>query len=81
MSDMAKVFWNGRSQAVRLPKEYRFQGSEVSIRKEDGKVILEPVVTDPWSWLSRLRPMDDDAVAAAVDRPGAETLPEGPSLD
>ena len=30
----AKLFMNGRSQAVRLPKEFRFRGDEISIRKE-----------------------------------------------
>jgi antitoxin VapB len=44
----AKLFMNGRSQAVRLPKEFRFQGDEVSIRKEGSKVILEPVKRRAW---------------------------------
>ena len=39
----AKLFKNGRSQAVRLPKEFRFEGDEVSIRRVDGGVLLEPV--------------------------------------
>jgi hypothetical protein len=38
----AKLFWNGRSQAVRLPKEFRFEGDEVAIRREGDRVILEP---------------------------------------
>jgi len=40
--DTAKVFVNGRSQAVRLPKEYRFDGSDVYIKKIDDIVILIP---------------------------------------
>jgi len=39
---------NGRSQAVRLPKEFRFKGTEVKIRKEGSKVILEPLATTDW---------------------------------
>jgi hypothetical protein len=39
----AKLFWNGRSLAVRLPKEFRFAGDEVAIRREGDRVILEPV--------------------------------------
>ena len=39
----AKLFKNGRSQAVRLPKGFRFDGDEVEIRKEGDAVILEPV--------------------------------------
>jgi antitoxin VapB len=40
--DVAKIFENGRSQAVRLPKQYRFKGSEVFIKKIDDIVILIP---------------------------------------
>lgn len=39
----AKLFRNGRSQAVRLPKEFRFEGTEVRIRHTMGGVLLEPV--------------------------------------
>lgn len=41
--DTAKIFMTGRSQAVRLPKRYRFDGSEVAIRKEGDCVILSPI--------------------------------------
>jgi len=44
----AKLFWNGRSQAVRLPKEFRFDGDEVTIRREGERVILEPVRKRGW---------------------------------
>jgi len=40
--DIAKIFENGRSQAVRLPKEYRFDDSEVFIKKIDDIVLLIP---------------------------------------
>ncbi len=40
--DTAKIFVNGRSQAVRLPKEYRFDGSDVFIKKIDDVVMLIP---------------------------------------
>ncbi|MGA3132118.1 MAG: AbrB/MazE/SpoVT family DNA-binding domain-containing protein [Terracidiphilus sp.] len=39
----AKLFWNGRSQAVRLPKEFRFEGNRVRVRRVGGGVLLEPV--------------------------------------
>lgn len=42
----AKLFWTGRSQAVRLPKEFRFEGGTVSVRREGKAVILEP--GDSW---------------------------------
>ena len=44
---IAKIFKNGRSQAVRLPKEFRFDTSEVLIRKSGDDVILSP---RPKSW-------------------------------
>ena len=39
----ARVFWSGRSQAVRLPKAFRFSTKEVAIRQEGQSVVLEPV--------------------------------------
>ena len=42
----AKLFTHGGSQAVRLPKAFRFQGTEVRARREGDQVILEPVATD-----------------------------------
>jgi len=40
--DIAKIFKNGRSQAVRLPKDYRFKGQEVYVKKINDLVILIP---------------------------------------
>ena len=49
MPRTAKLFLNGRSQAVRLPAEYRFEGKEVYIRRDEstGDVILSPL---PGTW-------------------------------
>lgn len=41
--DTAKVFMSGRSQAVRIPKKYRFDTSEVQIQKKGNKIILSPI--------------------------------------
>lgn len=46
----AKLFNNGRSQAVRLPKEFRFKGTAVNIRRVGKAVVLFPV-DDPWETL------------------------------
>lgn len=48
----ARVFWTGRSQAVRLPKEFRFETSEVTIRREGESIILEPfeIERDEQGW-------------------------------
>lgn len=48
MASTAKIFQNGRSQAVRLPKAFRFNAKEVRIRKEGEKVILEPLESEAW---------------------------------
>jgi len=82
VGDLAKIFWSGRSQAVRLPKEYRFEGQQVRIRRDGDKVILEPFEEDAWTWLNRIAgSFDADAAEAALDRPGPETMPDGPSFD
>ena len=77
MNDMAKLFWTGRSQAVRLPKEYRFEGKEVRIyRRLDGAVVLEPIDAD------EAVHAPSDAAANAVQRLReaiAEGLASGPS--
>ncbi len=46
----AKLFQNGQSQAVRLPKDFRFQGKEVYIKKVGEMTILYPV-KNPWDVL------------------------------
>lgn len=48
--ETAKIFMNGRSQAVRLPKAYRFDGDEVYIKKVGDMVILMPYHA-PWDLL------------------------------
>lgn len=48
--DTARLFQSGRSQAVRLPKQYRFAGSEVLVKHFGNGVLLVPV-EDPWTTL------------------------------
>ena len=50
----AKLFQNGRSQAVRLPREFRFEGDEVRIRQVGDGVLLEPRITDVRQWFREL---------------------------
>jgi antitoxin VapB len=52
MTRTAKIFMNGRSQAVRLPAEFRFEGDEVLIRKdpESGDIILSEKPKRPPNW-------------------------------
>jgi antitoxin VapB len=46
--ETAKLFKNGRSQAVRLPRKYSLPGEEVYVKKVDGVVMLIPKDEDPW---------------------------------
>ncbi len=59
----AKLFMSGRSQAVRLPKEFRFPGKEVRIRRFGAGVLLEPMSVDM------------KAVFAAIDAIDAPPFP------
>ena len=66
MTKIAKLFRNGRSQAVRLPREFRFEGDCVRIRRAGRGVILEPMIADIGDWFE------------ALDRRGPEPfMPEG----
>lgn len=76
--ETAKLFWTGRSQAVRLPKEFRFDGDKVHIRRHGKAVILEPI-TDDWSWLDEIAGKLDKEVAEAVNEPVEQQ--ERPALD
>ncbi len=55
MNGTAKLFTHGRSQAVRLPKEFRFEGTEVRVTKVGDKVIREPMDSGamPWALLEQ----------------------------
>ena len=73
MAATAKLFMHGRSQAVRLPKEFRLPGAEVRVSRVGHKVILEPIEEpklDVDAWYARL-----DALG------GAELFPEGPPAE
>jgi antitoxin VapB len=73
--DIAKIFKHGGSQAVRLPKDFRFDTAEVRIRRHGASVILEPVPQD-WTWLAPLiGPVDADFEAAATEKPAEQDRP------
>ena len=70
MSRRAKIFQNGGSQAVRLPKDCRFEGQdEVMVYRDGNRVILEPV--DEWSaeFLACLGAWDEE-----IERPSQRPL-------
>jgi antitoxin VapB len=69
MTATGKIFMHGRSQAVRLPKEFRLPGKEVWVSRVGDKVILEPLEKAPFdiaAWRAEL-------VAAGA----GDFLPEG----
>jgi antitoxin VapB len=73
--EIAKVFWTGRSQAVRLPKSFCFDAKEVSIRRHGDAVILEPVAPD-WHWLEQVvGAVDADFEAAVAEQPAGQERP------
>lgn len=77
MTATAKLFMHGRSQAVRLPKEFRMPGTEVQVSKVGNKVVLEPMGE---------KKFDYDTWRAELDALGAadfltEGIPEDPPLE
>jgi antitoxin VapB len=52
----AKIFMNGRSQAIRLPKEFRFSGEEVFVKKEGDRVVLIPK-NNGWDYVFKANAM------------------------
>ncbi len=56
----ASIFWTGRSQAVRLPKEFRFPGETVLVRREGKAVILEPSQEWPEHYVESFAGVPDD---------------------
>lgn len=54
MHKTARLFTNGRSQAVRLPKEFRFPGDRVRIQKAGNGVLLQPMNFDTDAWFAEL---------------------------
>jgi antitoxin VapB len=73
--ETAKIFWSGRSQAVRLPKTFRFEGTEVCISRRGSAVVLEPL-PDDWNWLAALPGrLDADFIEAASEKPAEQDRP------
>ena len=76
MTKTAKLFWFGRSQAVRLPKEFRMNGDEVRIRKQGAALILEPVVSDWESLDDIVGKFSEDFYAGGRDQPQLSAVPK-----
>ncbi len=75
--DTAKLFFSGRSQAVRLPLQYRIEGEEVYIRRDTstGDIILSRVPKDAWKEFGALvdrTELPDDFLSDRDPRPAEE---------
>ena len=63
----ARLFRNGRNQALRIPREFELEADEVIIYREDDRLVVEPVPRVPAlaTVLSHLTPLDEDFPAIA----------------
>ena len=68
----AKVFMSGRSQAVRIPKEFRFDSSEVTIHRSGTSIVLTPAPKRSWDAFFKNHTCPD----FELDRSVAQTLPD-----
>ena len=68
---IARLFTHGRSQAVRLPKEFRLPGDRVRVRHVGDGVLLEPIASDVEAWFAELDRFAD------VPRTGVKVHIEG----
>ncbi|MFL7839471.1 MAG: antitoxin [Candidatus Promineifilaceae bacterium] len=77
--DTAKIFMNGRSQAIRLPKAYRFEGKEVYIKKTSEGILLIPKDNAVWdAWEENLNKYKEPFM---IDRNQPESQQERVGLD
>ncbi len=75
----ARLFACGRDQAVRLPREFRFEGSEVRIRRFGLGVILEPTAIDLDTWFEALDRFEEPFMPEGRDQPQTP-VPSIPSV-
>mgnify|MGYP001592839530 CR=1 FL=1 len=70
--ETAKLFKNGQSQAIRLPKKYRFKGKEVYINKLDNIIIIVPK-NNPWATLLNSLNLFSDDFMETRNQPQVQT--------
>lgn len=73
---IAKLFRDGRGQIVRLPREFRFQGDHMRVRRVGNGVLLEPMTTDLADWFAEL-----DRFGPEPFMPGGHDEPATPVRD
>lgn len=72
MMKTAKIFKNGRSQAVRLPKEFRFDCDEVFVQKQGDKVILSAIEPGWDEFFDSVSVFGEDFLSEREDLPPQE---------
>lgn len=73
--DTARIFQSGRSQAVRLPKAFRFSGNEVGVRHFGNGVLLLPV-DEPWAMLEAALAGFEPGFSMTREQPEQTARPE-----
>lgn len=73
--DTARLFQSGRSQAVRLPKEFRLSGSEVGVMHFGNGVLLLPL-DDPWATLEAGLAAFEPGLTLSREQPETQVRPE-----
>ncbi len=68
----ASLFQNGASQAVRIPKEFRFEGKEVLIKKVGNNLILQPICNSWDNLFKSLAQFSDDFMADGREQPAPQ---------
>ena len=71
MTKLAKIFINGRSQAVRLPQEFRFSGTQVRVTRQGRGVLLEPLSPTVDDWFAALDLFKSEKFLAERTQPAA----------
>ena len=80
-ANTAKVFMSGTSQAVRLPRAYRFDCETVTIRRDGDSLVLTPVPTTWDDLRAEGEGLSDDFIAAALDDSDLLALEDRESFD
>ena len=73
--DTARLFQSGRSQAVRLPKQFRFSGTEVGVRHFGNGVLLLPV-DNPWATLEAALASFESDFMLSREQPETQQRPD-----
>jgi antitoxin VapB len=75
-TDIAKLFQNGRSQAVQLPRKFRFEGDRVRVSRVGAGILLEPIIQDAKEWFRKLDELNSEPFPTRGKQPPATKRPD-----